>query len=42
MMPEKVESKVEIELGEDALDNIMKKLKNISSVEEDDSYTNIF
>lgn len=42
IMPEKVGSKVEIELDEDELDNIMKKLKNISSIEEDDSYTNIF
>ena len=35
-------SKVEIELDEDELDNIMRKLKNISSLDSDDSYTNIF
>lgn len=40
--PKKVEPKVEIELDENELDNIMKKLKNLSSVDEDDSYTNIF
>lgn len=40
--PKKVESKVEIELDENELDNIMKKLKNLSSVDEDDNYTNIF
>lgn len=37
-----VDSKVEIELGENELDNIMKKLKNLSSIDEDDNYTNIF
>lgn len=40
--PKKIESKVEIELDENELDNIMKKLKNLSSADEDDSYTNIF
>lgn len=35
-------SKVEIDLGENELDNIMKKLSNISNIDENDNYTNIF
>lgn len=42
-VPENMETKkVEIELDESELDNIMKKLKNLSNVDEDDNYTNIF
>lgn len=37
-----VEPKVEVELDENELDNIMKKLKNLSTADEDDNYTNIF
>lgn len=40
--PKNVEPKVEIELDENELDNIMKKLKSVSSVDEEDNYTNIF
>ena len=38
--PKNVEPKVE--LDEDELDNIMKKLQNVSSFDEEDNYTNIF
>ncbi len=40
--PKNVEPKVEVELDEDELDNIMKKLQNVSSLDEEDNYTNIF
>jgi hypothetical protein len=41
VVPKEVESKVEIELDQNELDNIMKKLNNGSAM-GDDNYTNIF